>query len=430
MKKGSCFIITSLICLVLLLVTSCSNSDDPPKGGEPGATKLSFRKFPYLLYPSNNTSMTIAWQLHSDADETCSVQWRMADVTPEDNWQGPVDSIKINDDYLYAYTITGLDPDTIYDYEIIGSGAGWIGTFRTAPPYDATDLTFWGIGDSRQPLDRGNPDGWRRVTTYLAQDMAQDLQARQTIVLHSGDLAYYGLHEGSWDGDYFCGYMNHDYPEIRGLLSTIPVMAAIGNHECYKYGSTTVNHEIGGELFRKYYPFGYYQASSRNYYSFDYGPIHVSVLDQYTTGGYQKNSVQYNWLVEDISNSMKPWKILMFHEPAYTAGSTTADAQTLMGDLVAEGINDLKLVIQGHRHYYSRCYDGTTDITYLTLGCAGAELSSPNKDCDSDGFAKKVLHFARFTITGDTMRVVVFDANNYVEADPKPVEIFEISLSE
>lgn len=425
MKRRSCFIITSLICLVLFLITSCSDSDDPPKGEEPGATKLSFRKFPYLLYRNDNTSMTIAWQLHSEDDQTCSVQWRK----PGDDWQGPVDSTKINDDCLYAYAIKDLDPETIYEYEIIGSGPGWTGTFRTAPSPDATDLTFYGFGDSRQPLDQGNPKGWRTITTVMAQDIAQDPQARQSIVLHSGDLAYYGLHEGSWDGDYFCGYMDHNYPEIREFLSVIPVMAAIGNHECYKYGSTTVNHEIGGELFRKYYPFGYYQDPSRNYYSFNYGPIHVSVLDQYTTGGYQKNSVQYNWLVDDISNSTKPWKILMFHEPAYTAGSTTADAQTLIEDLVNDGINDLKLVIQGHRHYYSRCYDGNTDITYLTLGCAGAELSAPNKDCDSNGFADKILHFARFTIEGDITTVYVFDANNYDESKPQPVDNFQISLS-
>lgn len=426
MKRKTYVIIALMICLTIFAVTSYSDSHDPQEIiNELGKTKLSFRKFPYLIYPNNSTSMTIAWQLHSNADATCSVQWR----EPGGVWEGPEDATKINDDYLYAYTITDLKPETIYEYEIIGPGQGWAQTFRTASSDNATNLTFYGFGDSRQPLDQGNPKGWRTITTV----MAQDPQARQSIVLHSGDLAYYGLHEGSWDGDYFCAYMNHDYIEIRTFLSLIPVMAAIGNHECYKYGSTTVNHETGGELFRKYYPFGYYHEPSRNYYSFQYGPIHVSVLDQYTTGGYQKGSVQYNWLLDDlndISLSKKQWKILMFHEPANTAGSNTADAQTLIEDLVNDGIKDIKLVIQGHRHYYSRCYDGTTDITYLTLGCAGAELSSPNSHCDSNGLADKILNFARFTITGDIMIVYVFDANNYDQSKPQPVDNFQISLSQ
>ncbi len=124
MSKRACLIITLLICLVVLLITSCSDSDDPPpKSEEPGKTTLSFRKFPYLLYTNNSTSMTIAWQLFSDADETCSVQWRK----PGDTWQGPMESIKMNDDYLYAYTIKDLDSETIYDYEIIGLGAEWSG---------------------------------------------------------------------------------------------------------------------------------------------------------------------------------------------------------------------------------------------------------------------------------------------------------------
>ena len=59
--------------------------------------------------------------------------------------------------------------------------------------------------------------------------------------------------------------------------------------------------------------------SAAAYYSFDYGPVHVVVLDQYTNGGnYGSGSPQYTWLVNDLSTSTKPWKIIVLHQPGWS----------------------------------------------------------------------------------------------------------------
>ena len=67
-------------------------------------------------------------------------------------------------------------------------------------------------------------------------------------------------------------------------------------------------------IFKKYHPFNF--PSSRFYFSFDYGPVHVAVVDQYTS--YTSGSAQYNWLVNDLSTSTKPWKIIVLHQPGWS----------------------------------------------------------------------------------------------------------------
>lgn len=51
---------------------------------------------------------------------------------------------------------------------------------------------------------------------------------RQTLILNDGDLVRYGLDEAYWDTQYFM----RSYPGQLQLESTLPIMTAIGNHEC------------------------------------------------------------------------------------------------------------------------------------------------------------------------------------------------------
>jgi len=113
-----------------------------------------------------------------------------------------------------------------------------------------------------------------------------------------------GYNEDSWDDEYF----NRTALNTRAFQSMVPVMACPGNHEG------------NAELFRNYLPYDY-KDIGHDYYSFDYGPVHVAVMDLYASD-FGKGSQQYDWLEQDLTNSTKQWKVIIVHEPLWSPGSS------------------------------------------------------------------------------------------------------------
>lgn len=100
-------------------------------------------KGPYLLYNGNNTEMQVLWQL--DAAATSIIQWG------EDTSYslGREQTTEYGDDHQHTFTITNLSPAKKYFYRVIAGADSLVGSFRTAPPFDATDLKFIAYGDTR-----------------------------------------------------------------------------------------------------------------------------------------------------------------------------------------------------------------------------------------------------------------------------------------
>ena len=71
---------------------------------------------------------------------------------------------------------------------------------------------------------------------------------------------------------------------IRTELANLSYLPVMGNHE----GS--------GSLFLRYFPQPYVAAG---YWSFDYGPVHVVMMDQYVS--YGSGSAEYNWVKSDLA---------------------------------------------------------------------------------------------------------------------------------
>ena len=120
------------------------------------------------------------------------------------------------------------------------------------------------------------------------------------------------------------------------------------------------NHEGSGGLFLKYFPYLYEPGGF--YWSFDYGPAHIAVIDQYID--YSPGSTQYTWLENDLTSSTKKWKFLVFHEPGWSAGghnNNTAVQNYIQPLAVETGVD---IIFTGHNHYYARAtVDGIQHIT-------------------------------------------------------------------
>ncbi len=335
------------------------------------------RKGPYVLYDGVATEMKVLWQL--DSTQSCTIDWGTGSGRSQETSGG-------NNGHLHVYRITNLAPATLYNYNIscdndnVGSGS-----FRTAPDSNAKDVNMFVYGDTRS-----NPQDHDRVVARMINIYEND-SSYQTLVLHTGDFVSHGEWESDWDDQYFDSYYTH----LHQFQSEMPVAGIRGNHEgdadlFIKYFPT--NHELGGY-----------------YYSFDYGPLHITAVDQYVN--YTEGSNQYEWLENDLKNSHKKWKIIFLHEPGLSAGGhhNNRDVQNYIQPLAKE--YGVSFIFTGHNHYYARAeVDG---IQHVTTGGGGAPLYNPDSSYPNIVKAQRVRHFCIVHIEGDQLLFTVMDEDGY-----------------
>ena len=417
MKKHFLFLLLWLG--MMLIINGCGTAVKTT----PVDTDTTLSKGPYLIYTNNNTSMTVTWQTNrTPSSSSCTMQWG-----PTTNYgqQATVfENSSAENMHQFFYTITGLNPAQRIYYKVTAGSVSYQSSFVTAPNSSATATTFYAFSDS-QSFFYDPPEPFNSIAAAILRDSLSG--NRQTFVAGAGDFAFFGMDEDSWMNDYF----NRNYPELAKFQSLFPMLGAIGNHETYHYSNLNyiIDSPNAGKLLRKYWPYSFLPDANRSYYSFDYGPIHFCVLDQYTlldgVSGHtfsweaENNTGQFAWMKQDLQNTTRPWKIVMFHEPAWTAQKAIGfyGNNQVMRDYYCpvfkqEGV---KVAVQGHLHYYSRC--ATEEIQYLTLGGGGSKLFDLI-ETDAPAFVtgeSGVYHFARFDVVDNhTMQVSVINKDNEV----------------
>jgi hypothetical protein len=331
-----------------------------------GTLHAAVEKGPYLIYEGNNTQMTVLWQMNST--QSCTINWGL-DTSYS---TGTANTSQYGSDNQHKYVISDLSPGTKYFYEVVDVGTG---SFRTAPAAAAENVKILAYGDTRTNPGNHNLVNQEMINTYIIDS------AYQTITLHTADWVNADS-ENNWTSEFFG--LSQAY--TREFQANMPINGCKGNHE----GS--------GVSFNKYFPYPYVSGF---YWSFDYGPVHVVVLDQYTT--YSSGSAQYIWLENDLDTTDKEWKIIVLHSPAWSAaggghgnnGTTQTHIQPLC---VTYGVD---LVLAGHNHYYARCLvDG---INHITVGGGGAPLKEPSQTEPYLVLAESTLNFAEINIQGEVM---------------------------
>jgi len=382
MRMKFSVIIASVFCWVLIFTT--------------GIEAANLRKGPYIIYTNLNTQMKVLWQ----ADETptdSQIEWGR--TTSYQFASGPLsESGSAEDEHQFSHIITDLKPSTRYYYRVSVDIEQATGSFMTAPPNSASAVTIYGYGDTQS-----HPDDHDRVVKALLADVDTNSDRRQTITLHSGDWVSDGDDEEVWDGQYF----SREYDYVLNFLSRIAVMGGRGNHE----GSAV--------LFRKYWPYDY-QDSTGCYYSFDYGPLHVAVVDQYVL--FFPESPQYKWLANDLENTQKPWKFVTMHKPAWSAGGDHDNdylSQLFLDPLFEE--YGVAVVHAGHNHYYARCEK--EGVQHITSGGGGGRLNTPDPGYPYVVMSDESNHFIRYEIVGSKMTVTA------IRDDGSVIESFELGES-
>jgi hypothetical protein len=302
--------------------------------------------------------------------------------------------------------LSGLSPDTLYYYSVGGAPTGTPEQrFRTAPnpgqlPADG-NTHIWIIGDSGTATEnfRGrftHPGEALAVKNgFLRYNREQGRDEPLDLLLLLGDNAYLDGTDAQWQGAFF-----DIYPEIIRTTATWPT---IGNHEmgvapidicllgplpgCEKapvvmplggvsespdpasYDSDGDGPDDGGLPYLNIFALpsaaeaGGVPSGTEQYYSFDYGNVHVVSLDsQLSNRDAGQREAMRAWLVDDLDNNVQDWTIVIFHHPPYSKGenhdSDVEQAEIDMRETFAPVFETygVDVVYSGHSHSYERSW--------------------------------------------------------------------------
>lgn len=146
-------------------------------------------------------------------------------------------------------------------------------------------------------------------------------------------------------------------------------------------------------------------SGTQDYYSFDYGDMHVLVLN--TQIPTPAGMPQYTFAENDLRNSSRPWKVVICHIPAYCSGGHNEDANMkAMSSNIFEkqGVN---LVLSGHSHFYQ--HNLVNGIHHLVIGSAGAPLHDPVNASYTIKSAKD-YNYAIGDVTPTSLHLMVYNA--------------------
>ncbi len=323
---------------------------------------------PYLVYSDDPSKMTVLWRTREKTD----VRFRWG----RDNFRyesGTVQMEPHNKELgLYRITLSNLEPNTRYTYQLKVGGKYAPGMFYSAPEEETDKVKFLIYGATATGhVEQEN------ISRALYAKIYED-PAYHSLLVHAGNWLPRVDRIRDWDHQFFS--RRREVRHARYIQARMPLMGAVGERE----GDTA--------LFRELFP---YEYAGENYHSFRYGPAHIAVIDPYQD--YSQGSPQYRWLAADLRDADAAWKILLFNGPDswQSEGPAGARARDLLQPLCEEhGVN---LVIDGSADGYTRTSFG--NLEYIGLGAKAA----PGRD------AAYTMHFGAVHIESGTLALEVFD---------------------
>ena len=249
-------------------------------------------------------------------------------------------------DTFHKVSLEGLVPGTRYYYSVDTFAASEEQYFTTAPHIgNKGQVRIWVISDFGQSRIKDNAA--REITMNRWKDFNND-SYHADLVLSLGDQT-----ENDTQEELQLTY----FDLLDTTLLNSPLFTIEGNHDNYdgmvNYKATftlPANGDAGG-----------YPSGNQDYYSFDYGNVHVVGL---STEIDDINGPQLQWLRKDLQNIDKDktdWLIACLHRPFHSGGyhptddSGTAQKQRTywLKELEEYGVD---LVLQGHNAIYERSY--------------------------------------------------------------------------
>lgn len=310
------------------------------------------------------------------------------------------------DYHQHVVDVTGLAASTTYPYDIRVNGVDLnaeADSLTTAPARGTGTVSFVAFGDSG--------------TGSAEQQQIASLLARDTFdfAVHGGDLAY-----GASNGTGAATHKSTDdffFSIYRNWLRSRPMFPSMGNHD-----SRSANSD--GRPYKDLFVLPEHAATStypdhaERYYSFDYGPIHVVVLD--TELAFQdtaRRDAQLAWMDADLAATTQPWKVAVFHRSPYSSGGEHGSDLAVRAAFGAVfDRHGVQLVISAHEHDYERTVPLTGGVataggtTYVVSGGGGAPLY-PAGTAEWTAHSASVHHYLKGTANECVLQVSAIGLN-------------------
>ncbi len=303
-----------------------------------------------------------------------------ATITVTTEGQEPV-AQTVDSANIQTFDLADLTPGADYSYTVERGDSTWEGTFRT-PSGPLDTVRFDVLGSSGVSNDAQHAIAARMVTDD------------PDFVLHTGDVVY---PRGA-----LCHYGLRYFGPYEDLLPNAAVAPAIGEVDLKA---------SNGSAFRETFELTP-DPDNENllYNSFDYGPVHVIVLDSelYEQNDQTAIDQQRAWLTEDLATSANAaWTVVVIHRPPYssTKGAASEDIREDLGPIFTD--SGVDLVLSGHARNYER-FQPDGGVTYVVTGGGGAETQGFGANRTSVA-ASDVHHFLSVDASPSTLSVRVID---------------------
>jgi calcineurin-like phosphoesterase family protein/purple acid phosphatase-like protein len=290
---------------------------------------------------------------------------------------------------IHEVTITDLAAEKNYFYRVVsGEAASEVYSFQTAVN-ENTPFAYVVVGDNRT-----NPENWGRIAAAAYAE-------RPNFVVNVGDVVTDGNVKAQWLAEWIV--------PAADLMRRVPHYVAIGNHENDAHW---------------YYDYVAYPAPE-NYYSFDYGNAHFTIVD--SNQPLRPGTDQYEWIARDLAKTKATWKFVAHHHPPVSSDEDdygdTYKGRSTRGDLNVRRLMPLyekhgvDICWFGHIHDYERTWplrDGEVDekrgVVYIQTGGGGAGLE--NFAPTRSWFTAKVFRnwqYCLVTMHNKTLRMMAYD---------------------
>jgi tartrate-resistant acid phosphatase type 5 len=255
-----------------------------------------------------------------------------------------------------------------------------------SPAEPVMPIRFAAIGDF----------GWAGAPEEKVADMVKGWDPDFIITL--GDNNYMDGADSTIDrnvGQYYHSYI-HPYAGSYGAGSTQNrFFPCLGNHDWLTPGAVP---------YLKYFKL----PGNGRYYDFVRGPVHFFVLssDIYEPDGRTPTSKQGRWLHAVLPRATERWKIVYFHHPPYTSGSTPEPNPKLAWPFREWGAS---AVLCGHEHDYERLIEDS--LVYFINGIGGRSLIPFGTAIDSGSRVRYVGNYGAMLIEAglDSVRFRCFN---------------------
>lgn len=278
--------------------------------------------------------------------------------------------------YVHRIKLQGLEQGRKYYYSVKEGDKIYNGEFITAKK-QGEKIKFAVQGDNRS-----QPKIFAKVLKGMESHNPE-------FALFSGDIAFDSKYT-TWKKEFFIN-------ELLDFAANVPFYNSVGNHEGWNQNTEAFTHAPDSK------------SGKQDYYSFDYGDVHVLVLN--TQASLSKSAGQVKFAENDLKNSTAKWKIVVYHIPAYCAGGH-GESKT-MKRITSEIFEKygVDIVINGHSHFYQRNF--INGIYHLIVAGGGASLYTP-KEKDYVQKSEKKHHYAIFEVEDNKLKMLVYDLNGAI----------------